>query len=69
MLGFRRKRTNLHEKYDHPEVCAAPSLKSAAAVIEWWHHDWSSAGDTAAAAARRIRQAAQAIKREDHARV
>ncbi len=51
------------------EVCAAPSLKAAAAVIEWWHHDWSSAGDTAAAAARRIRQAAQAIKREDHARV
>ena len=38
------------------QVCAATSLKAAAAVIEWWHHDWSAVGDSANAAAQRIRQ-------------
>ena len=29
MLGFRRKRTNLHEKYDHPYITAGLSDSSS----------------------------------------
>ena len=43
------------------QVCAATSVKAAAAVIAWWHHDWSAVGDSAKAAAQRIRQAAKNI--------
>lgn len=35
MLGFRRKRTNLHEKYDYPTT-GEPSPKPAEHALNKW---------------------------------